>query len=145
MTLVELLPFAAIAAAFWLLIIRPASVRRKAQAALVASLAPGQRVMTTAGVFGTIVAIDAERVSVEVAPGVVIEMLAAAIAQVVPGDPAADTDAERPAEDRPVLEASAAAPADLPPAGDTPGVAPALEPPALDPSASALTPEVDRG
>jgi preprotein translocase subunit YajC len=84
MTLVELLPFAAIAAAFWLLIIRPSSVRRKAQAALVASLAPGQRVMTTAGVFGTIVAIDAERVSVEIAPGVVIEMLAAAIAQVVP-------------------------------------------------------------
>ena len=77
MTLVELLPFAAIAAAFWLLIIRPASVRRKAQAALVASLAPGQRIMTTAGVFGTVVAIDGDRVSVEVAPGVVIEMLAA--------------------------------------------------------------------
>lgn len=86
MTLVELLPFAAIAAAFWLLIIRPSSVRRKAQAALVASLAPGQRIMTTAGVFGTLVSIDAERVSVEVAPGVTIEMLAAAIAQVVPAD-----------------------------------------------------------
>jgi preprotein translocase subunit YajC len=84
MTLVELLPFAAIAAAFWLLIIRPSSTRRKAQAALVASLAPGQRVMTTAGVFGTIVSVDAERVSVEISPGVVIEMLAAAIAQVVP-------------------------------------------------------------
>ncbi len=84
MTLVELLPFAAIAAAFWLLIIRPSSTRRKAQAALVASLAPGQRIMTTAGVFGTIVSIDAERVSVEIAPGVVIEMLAVAIAKVVP-------------------------------------------------------------
>jgi preprotein translocase subunit YajC len=84
MTLVELLPFAAIAAAFWLLIIRPSSTRRKAQAALVASLAPGQRIMTTAGVFGTIVSIDADRVSVEISPGVVIEMLAAAIAQVVP-------------------------------------------------------------
>ncbi len=84
MTLVELLPFAAIAAAFWLLIIRPSSVRRKAQAALVASLAPGQRVMTTAGVFGTLVSVDADRVSVEVAPGVVIEMLTAGIGQVVP-------------------------------------------------------------
>ena len=93
MTLVELLPFAAIAAAFWLLIIRPSSNRRKAQSALVASLAPGQRIMTTAGVFGTVVSIDADRVSVEISPGVVIEMLAAAIAQVVPapvnrpGDP----------------------------------------------------------
>jgi preprotein translocase subunit YajC len=84
MTLVELVPFAAVAAAFWLLIIRPASTRRKAQAALVASLAPGQRVMTTAGVFGTVTGVDGERVSVEIAPGVVVEMLALAIAQVVP-------------------------------------------------------------
>jgi preprotein translocase subunit YajC len=84
MTLVELLPFAAIAAAFWLLIIRPSSNRRKAQSALVASLAPGQRIMTTAGVFGTIVSIAADRVAVEISPGVVIEMVAAAIAQVVP-------------------------------------------------------------
>jgi preprotein translocase subunit YajC len=84
MTLVELLPFAAIAAAFWLLIIRPTSKRRKAQAALVASLTPGQRIMTTAGVFATVVSIEADRVFVEISPGVVIEMLAAAIAQVVP-------------------------------------------------------------
>ncbi|HYN56208.1 MAG TPA: preprotein translocase subunit YajC [Motilibacterales bacterium] len=84
MTLVELLPFVAIAAAFWLLIIRPSSTRRKAQAALVASLAPGQRIMTTAGVFGTVAAIEGDRVIVEIAPGVVIEMLALAVGQVVP-------------------------------------------------------------
>ena len=94
MTLVELLPFAAIAAAFWLLIIRPSSVRRKAQAALIATLAPGQRIMTTAGVFGTVVAVDGERVSVEVAPGVVIEMLTQAVAQIVPGDPAATAEVD---------------------------------------------------
>ncbi len=88
MTLFELLPFAAIAVAFWFLIIRPGSVRRKAQAQLVASLEPGQRIMTTAGVFGTVTALDGERLSVEIAPGVVIEMLAAAVAQAVPADPA---------------------------------------------------------
>jgi preprotein translocase subunit YajC len=136
MTLVELLPFAAIAAAFWLLIIRPSSVRRKAQAALVASLAPGQRIMTTAGVFGTVVALDGDRVSVEVAPGVVIEMLAVAIAQVVPGDRAADEPAEPAAEDR----------ADAGPDGQpsSPGDAPM--PPADDrPAPPALTQESDRG
>ncbi len=128
MTLVELLPFAAIAAAFWLLIIRPASTRRKAQAALVASLAPGQRIMTTAGVFGTVAAIDGERVSVEVAPGVVIEMLAVAIAQVVPV----------PAE-------SAPADASLPDDGG-PGAASAADLTVEDPpSSSAHTPEADRG
>lgn len=95
MTLVELLPFVAIAAAFWLLIIRPSSTRRKAQAALVASLAPGQRIMTTAGVFGTVAAIEGDRVTVEIAPGVVIEMLALAVAQVVPTEdtPTATTQA----------------------------------------------------
>ena len=90
MTLFELLPIAAIAVAFWFLIIRPPSVRRKAQAQLVASLEPGQRIMTTAGVFGTVTALDGERLCVEIAPGVVIEMLAAAVAQAVPADPAAD-------------------------------------------------------
>jgi preprotein translocase subunit YajC len=139
MTLVELLPFAAIAAAFWLLIIRPSSVRRKAQAALVASLAPGQRIMTTAGVFGTVDALDGDRVSVEVAPGVVIEMLAVAIAQVVPadrdGDESADS-AELAAEDR-----SDGAPEGEPiPPGDAP------IPPAEDsPAPPALTQEADRG
>ena len=94
MTLVELLPFAAIAAAFWLLIIRPSSTRRKAQAALVASLAPGQRIMTTAGrLRHRSSSIDADRVSVEISPGVVIEMLAAAIAQVVPDARWTPTDA----------------------------------------------------
>jgi preprotein translocase subunit YajC len=126
MTLVELLPFAVIAAAFWLLIIRPSSVRRKAQAALVASLAPGQRIMTTAGVFGTVVAIDADRVSVEVAPGVVIEMLAQAVAQVVPGDPSPERSTpELLADNGP--ETSRGADVDDPPTLPT------------------LTPEADRG
>jgi len=126
MTLVELLPFAAIAAAFWLLIIRPSSVRRKAQSALVASLAPGQRIMTTAGVFGTVVAVAGERVSVEVAPGVVIEMLTQAVAQVVPADPVAEESREVPQED-PEPEREASLPADESPANP------------------ALSPEVDRG
>lgn len=90
MTLGELLPLVAIAAAFWFFLIRPTSARRKAQAKLVASLAPGQHVMTTAGVFGTLVAIDGERVRIEVAPGVEIEMLAQAVAQTVPSAAPAD-------------------------------------------------------
>ena len=134
MTLVELLPFVAIAAAFWLLIIRPSSVRRKAQAALIATLAPGPRIMTTAGVFATVVAIDGERISVEVAPGVVIEMLTQAIAQVVPGDPAAhevdEADegvAESVEEDGSESDTAANAQVDE------------------SPTTTALTPEADRG
>jgi preprotein translocase subunit YajC len=127
MTLVELLPFAAIAAAFWLLIVRPSSVRRKAQAALVASLEPGLRIMTTAGVFGTVASVDVELVSVEIAPGVVIEMLPAAIARVLPSEGPTEVPSE-------TLEAGSAAPA-------TDAVL------TVDDSHAtpALTPEADRG
>ncbi len=86
MVLLELLPFVLVGVVFWLLILRPQSARRKAAAALQASLAPGQRVMTTAGVFGTITAVDSETVHLEVAPGVVIEILIQAIGRVVADD-----------------------------------------------------------
>lgn len=80
----DLLPLVAIAAAFWLLLIRPQQRRRREQEQLVASLAPGQRIMTTAGLFGTLRAIRDEMVVVEVAPGVELEMLSVAVARVVP-------------------------------------------------------------
>jgi preprotein translocase subunit YajC len=83
MTLVDVLLFAAIPVAVWLLLIRPARVRRDAQAALVASLAPGTRIMTTAGVFGTVAAIDGDRMHLEIAPGVVIEMVTLAVGRVL--------------------------------------------------------------
>jgi preprotein translocase subunit YajC len=94
MTLLELLPFAAVLLAVWLLMIRPAKARRDQQAALVASLAPGARIMTTAGVFGTVRSVAPQVISVEIAPGVVIEMVPQAVGRLVPqtdvADPALD-------------------------------------------------------
>ena len=81
MTLLELLPFALLAVAFWVLLIRPARVRRQEQTALAASLAPGQRVMTTSGIFGTVTRIDGDRLHLEIAPGVEVELVTQAIAQ----------------------------------------------------------------
>ena len=85
--------------AFWLLIIRPGRQRREAQQALINRLEPGRRIMTTAGVFGTVVAVADDRVRVEVAPGDVLEMLDQAVSKVLddedgvvpPVTPAADT------------------------------------------------------
>ena len=79
-----------------------------------ASLAPGQRIMTTAGVFGTVVAVEDDRVHVEVAPGVVIEMLALAVGQVVAQDAAASPAADEVAE----VEAGVANGEDAPGAQD---------------------------
>ncbi len=90
MTLGEFLPLVAIAAIFWLLLIRPALARRRAQAALIASLASGQEVMTTAGVFGTIVRVDGDRVSLEIAPGVVVEMVSLGVARIMQNEAPSD-------------------------------------------------------
>jgi preprotein translocase subunit YajC len=94
MTLLQLLPFAAVLLAVWLLMIRPAKARRDEQTALVASLAPGARIMTTAGVFGTVRSVAPQAISVEIAPGVVIEMVPQAVGRLVPqpdeADPALD-------------------------------------------------------
>jgi preprotein translocase subunit YajC len=92
MTLLDLLPFVAVALAFWLLILRPAKQRRDAQTRLVASLAPGQRVMTAGGIFGTVRSVG-DRVALEVAPGMTIELVPQAIAEILPDtDPGAAPD-----------------------------------------------------
>jgi len=77
-----LLPLLAIFALFWLMVIRPASRRQKAVVALQDSLQVGQRVMLTSGVFGTIASLTDERVHLEVAPGLQLEVARAAVAKV---------------------------------------------------------------
>ncbi len=47
---------------------------------------PGQRVRTTAGIYGTVVSGDDRDVVVEIAPGVNITMLRRGIMEVVPED-----------------------------------------------------------
>jgi len=67
---------------FYFLLIRPQRNRQRAQQALVASLEVGDDVMTSGGIFGTIVDIDDEgTVTVEIAPGTRIRMLRQGISQ----------------------------------------------------------------
>lgn len=71
-------------AAFYFLIIRPGKQRQKNQSQMITALVPGAAIMTTAGVFGTVVSVGDDEVSVEIAPGVVMRMLPAAVARVIP-------------------------------------------------------------
>ena len=68
---------------FYFLLIRPQRNRQRAQQALVASLEVGDDIMTTGGIFGTIVEIDDDEgtVTVEIAPGTRIRMLRQGISQ----------------------------------------------------------------
>ena len=71
------------AAAFYFLIIRPGKTRQRQQQQMISALVPGAHVMTTAGVFGTIVTVTDDEVGLEIAPGVIMRILPAAIARVV--------------------------------------------------------------
>jgi len=85
------LPIILIGVVFYLLIMRPARARQRKQAQMMSALEPGTRVMTTAGVYGTLVSIDDEDAEIEIAPGVVIRVVKAAIGKVIepvaPADP----------------------------------------------------------
>ncbi|HEX4821638.1 MAG TPA: preprotein translocase subunit YajC [Acidimicrobiales bacterium] len=67
--------------ALWAIVILPQQRRMKAHRALVSVLEVGNEVMTTSGIIGTITAIDDEVLHLEVAPGVTLRIVRAAIAQ----------------------------------------------------------------
>ena len=67
--------------AMYALMIRPQRRRVQAQRDLLTALAPGDTVVTAGGMIGVLRSIDAERATVELAPGVVIELLAPAISR----------------------------------------------------------------
>lgn len=70
-------------AAFYLLVLRPARSRQKQQQATVAQVAPGVRVMTTAGLFGTVTAVEDDQIDLEIAPGVTVRYVTAAVARIL--------------------------------------------------------------
>jgi preprotein translocase subunit YajC len=88
---------------FYFLLIRPQRNRQRSQQALLASLEVGDEVMTTGGIFGTIIEIDedAGTVTVEIAPGTRVKMLRQGISQRLVDD---DEDAYDDDEDGPVDE-----------------------------------------
>jgi preprotein translocase subunit YajC len=71
----SLLPLLLLAAMMWLLLIRPQQQRVRRQQAVLSALETGDEVITAGGMFGRIVSLDDDRVSVEVSPGVIIVLL----------------------------------------------------------------------
>ena len=68
---------------FYFLLIRPQRNRQRAQQTLLQSLETGDEIVTTGGLFGTIIEIDDDEgtVTVEIAPGTRVRMLRQGIAQ----------------------------------------------------------------
>ena len=88
--LITFLPLILIGGAFYFVLIRPQQRRAKAQQALLRSVEVGDEVLTTAGVYGTIVDIDDETDAntLEIAPGTQIRMIRAGIGRRITEDDA---------------------------------------------------------
>jgi preprotein translocase subunit YajC len=80
----QLLFLVGLAALMYFFLIRPQSRRRKEAVAMQQSLAIGSDVITVGGLYGTVVALDEETVTLEVCPGVTNRFSRPAIGKVVP-------------------------------------------------------------
>jgi preprotein translocase subunit YajC len=78
--------FLIIAAFLYFFLLRPQQRRARSAQQVTKALQPGQEVMTTAGLFGVIRTVTDDHVELEIAPGVVVRYVKAAIARVVPLD-----------------------------------------------------------
>ena len=83
MELLPLLFIGVMIIGFYLLIVKPAKTRQLEAQHTIARLAPGQEVMTTAGIYGTITAVTDETVALEVSPGTTLTYAKVAIARIL--------------------------------------------------------------
>jgi len=71
---------------FYVLIMRPQRNRQRKAMQTQSQVMPGQRIRTTAGLYGTVVSGDDRDVVVEIAPGVEVTMLRRAVMEVISDD-----------------------------------------------------------
>lgn len=112
--LVNILPILGIFLVFWLLIIRPASRRQKALKEVQRSIGVGDRVVTGAGIFGTVSSEDGDRFGLEIADGVVITVARQSVVGLVDDEDRETEDIEGVEENAPVEEPATPADPDAP-------------------------------
>ena len=77
--LTALLPFVLVFVIFYLLIIMPQRKKQKKHLELVENLKPGDRVITTAGIFGTVMGVQKDRIELKIAANVKIDVTKSAV------------------------------------------------------------------
>jgi preprotein translocase subunit YajC len=95
-SLTPILIIAVLFGVFYFLIIRPQRTRQRRAQQTQGAVMPGQRVRTTAGIYGTVTAVDDPDVELEIAPGVEIRIMRRAIMDILPEDSPMDADPPQP-------------------------------------------------
>lgn len=94
-----LLPLLLLPILMYFLLIRPQQKKMRAQQDLLSHIVEGDEVMTTAGIYGYVNAIDGDTVWLEIAEGVEVRIVKASIARKVEPPAATDTGDPEPASD----------------------------------------------
>ncbi len=81
--LLQFLPLALIFLIFYFLLIRPARVKQRNLQAMLEALKPGDRVVTAAGIHGTVVGLSEDVVQLRIAENVKVEFSKSAVVSVV--------------------------------------------------------------
>lgn len=80
----QFLPFVLIIVVFWFLIIRPQQKRQRDAQHMQSALGVDSKVMLSSGIFGTVREITDDHIGVEIADGVSIKVVRAAISRILP-------------------------------------------------------------
>ena len=80
---VSFVPLILIVVVFWFFLIRPQQKRQKEHQKMISELGKGDRIVTTGGLFGTITKIGEDRMTVEIADKVRIQMDRGQVSRVV--------------------------------------------------------------
>ena len=83
----------------WFLMIRPSQQQAKKRAEMLKQLKPGVKIVTIGGICGVIKALTENRVFLEIADGLTIEMLRTSISQVITDDEESEEDEDDEYED----------------------------------------------
>jgi len=87
--LTALVPFILVFVIFYLLIIMPQRKKQKKHLEMVDNLKPGDRIISSSGIYGTIMGVQKDRLEVKIAANVKIEMTKSAVGVILaPGAPA---------------------------------------------------------
>ena len=78
--LIAFLPLAIIMVIFYVLLIMPAQRRQKKTQTMLSALKTGDKVVTTGGLYGTIVALDGDAVQLRIADQVKVKVARSAVA-----------------------------------------------------------------
>ncbi|MGH3446476.1 MAG: preprotein translocase subunit YajC [Nocardioidaceae bacterium] len=85
--LAQFLPIVVLVVLAYLLLIRPARKRARATSDLQSALSVGDQVMLNSGIFGTVQRVADDKVGLEVANGVVLEVHRAAVGKIIHDEP----------------------------------------------------------